>query len=148
MKSKTDASYGIIPIRRVGETWEVFLIHQFSRIGNNSYWVFPKGHPEGEETPKQTAARELKEETGLVADKTESEPVFKLEYSFVFDGVRINKTVEFFIGVIFGQEAVLDPEEVKEAGWYSLEGASERLDYKDTKQMFGQARYFIENYQG
>lgn len=146
MKSKTDASYGIIPIRRAAGAWEVFLIHQFSRIGNNSYWVFPKGHPEGGETKEQTAARELQEETGFVAGKIEPYPTFELKYSFVFDGVRINKTVEFFIGIISDQEYKLDSDEIKEAGWYSLDNAAERLDYQDTKQMFAEAREYIENY--
>src|SRR4029078_12255721 len=31
-------------------------------------WVLPKGHIEDGETPKQTAAREVLEETGVVAD--------------------------------------------------------------------------------
>jgi len=48
------------PNQKKNNAWEVFLIHQFSRIGNNSYWIFPKGHPEGVETPEQTALRELK----------------------------------------------------------------------------------------
>lgn len=146
MQTKTDVSYGIIPLRRVGDEWEVFLIHQFSKIGNNSYWVFPKGHPDDGESPLQTALRELKEETNLVPTKVESEPTFKLEYSFVFDETKIDKTVEFFIGVIEETEFKVDTIEVKEAGWYTLDAAAERLDYQDTKQMFIKARAFIENY--
>lgn len=146
MQTKTDVSYGIIPLRRVGDEWEVFLIHQFSKIGNNSYWVFPKGHPDDVESPLQTALRELKEETNLVPTKVESEPTFKLEYSFVFDETKIDKTVEFFIGVIEETEFKVDTIEVKEAGWYTLDAAAERLDYQDTKQMFIKARAFIENY--
>ncbi len=146
MQTKTDVSYGIIPLRRVGDEWEVFLIHQFSKIGNNSYWVFPKGHPDDGESPLQTALRELKEETNLVPVKVEKEPTFKLEYSFVFDETKIDKTVEFFIGVIEETEFKVDTIEVKEAGWYTLDAAADRLDYQDTKQMFVAARAFIENY--
>lgn len=146
MKTKTDISYGVIPIRRVGDSWEVFLIHQFSKIGNNSYWIFPKGHPEGNETPKQAAIRELKEETGMTADTLLDKPTFSLEYTFVFDGVQIQKTVEFFVGVLTSTNYELDAIEVKEAGWYSLQAAAERLDYQDTKQMYQAARQFIEVY--
>lgn len=148
MQTKDDVSYGIIPIRRVGNEWEVFLIHQFSKIGNNSYWVFPKGHPEGEETPEQTALRELKEETNLAPVKVELEPMFKLEYNFVFDDTKINKMVGFFIGVIENGEFSVQEEEVKEAGWYPLEAAAKRLDYQDTKKMFKDVRVFLESYQG
>lgn len=31
-------------------------------------WTFPKGRPDGEETPEQTALRETQEETGVVAE--------------------------------------------------------------------------------
>ncbi|MEY3783833.1 MAG: hypothetical protein RLZZ230_155 [Candidatus Parcubacteria bacterium] len=145
MQTKTDLSYGIIPIRRVEDNWEVFLIHQFSHIGNNSYWVFPKGHPEGSETPEEAAVRELKEETDMVASKLLSEPAFTLEYTFVYNKVQINKTVIFFIGIIIDSEYKLEVAEVKEGGWYSLEAAAERLDYQDTKQLFVEVRKFIEN---
>ncbi len=146
MQTKTDISYGVIPIRRVDNSWEVFLIHQFSKIGNNSYWIFPKGHPEGDETPQQSAVRELMEETGMFADTLLENPTFNLEYTFVFDSVRIQKTVVFFVGILTKTEYELDVVEVKEAGWYSLQAAAERLDYQDTKQMFQSARKFIEGY--
>jgi 8-oxo-dGTP pyrophosphatase MutT (NUDIX family) len=145
METKTDISYGVIPIRRVAGKWEVFLIHQFSRIGNNTYWILPKGHAENDETPLEAAVRELQEETGLVAERILSEPSFTLQYSFVFDAVQILKTVKFFIGVIPESAThTLDENEVKEAGWYSLADAAERLEYQDTKQMFAEARAFIE----
>ena len=35
---------------------------------NGKYWSFPKGHIEQGETEKETAAREIKEETGLDVD--------------------------------------------------------------------------------
>ena len=146
MESKKDISFGIIPIRKSGEYWEVFLIHQFSRIGNNSYWVFPKGHPEKSEVPKETAERELKEEVGMTAKILLDEPTFTLSYDFVFGGVKINKIVTFFIGVISSGDFKVDGREVKEAGWYSLSDATERLDYQDTKQMFAKAKVFIESY--
>lgn len=146
METKTDASYGVIPIRRVGESWEVFVIHQFSRIGNNSYWVFPKGHPIGQETPKQTALRELKEETGMEVKTLIDKPTFNLNYNFTFDGVNINKEVRFFVGEVSGDMYKLCKDEVKEAGWYSLSDAAERLDYQDTKHMFTEARAFLEDY--
>jgi len=145
MKTKTDASYGVIPIRQVNNSWEVFLIHQYSRIGHNSYWALPKGHPESSETPRQTAERELKEETGMVAEKIFDEPTFNLEYSFVFDGVRIEKTVQFFIGVITEMSQEIDDIEVKEAGWYSFDAAEQRLDYQDMKKVFRQARDYISS---
>lgn len=44
------------------ETGEVLLIRD-----KNGYWVFPKGHVEPGEDARQTALREVKEETGVSA---------------------------------------------------------------------------------
>lgn len=145
---KLDKSFGIIPIKRVGEQWEVLLIHQFSKIGNNSYWVFPKGHAEKDETALQAASRELFEETGLKAAKIMQNPVFSLAYAFQFDGVQIEKTVDFYVGIITDDTVIIQTEEVKEAGWYSLDEAMKRLDYKDTKQMFIQVQTFLRDFTG
>lgn len=145
METKTDFSYGVIPIRRIRDEWQVFLIHQYSRIGDNSYWILPKGHADAGETPLQTAVRELKEETGLVAKDILEEPKFTLEYTFMFEGTQILKTVLFFIGVVDAAAVpVLDESEVREAGWYSLKDAADRLEYQGTKHMFAEARSFIE----
>jgi tRNA nucleotidyltransferase (CCA-adding enzyme) len=144
--SKTDKSFGIIPIKRVADQWQVLLIHQFSKIGNNSYWVFPKGHAEGNETALQSARRELFEETGLKAEKIVQDSVFSLAYSFQFDGVKIEKTVDFYIGVITDDTVVIQTEEVKEARWCSLEEAKERLDYSDTKKMFFEVQEFLKTF--
>lgn len=145
--AKKDKSFGIIPVKRVGDQWQVLLIHQFSNIGNNSYWVFPKGHAEGAETPLQSASRELFEETGLTAKKIIQDPVFSVAYSFQFDGVQIEKTVDFYIGVIADDTVVIQTEEVKEAGWYSLDEAMERLDYSDTKKMFSEVQAYLPHLQ-
>lgn len=142
MQTRSDVSYGVIPLYNDAGEWKVFLIHQYSRIGDNTYWVFPKGHPENDETPKEAAARELKEEADMVAQFIKA-PEFTLEYTFMFDGVRIEKTVTFFLGVVDTQYFSIDETEVKEAGWYTLEEASERLDYTGTKRMFQEVKEYV-----
>lgn len=144
MKTKNDVSYGIIPLRKEGGEWKVLLINQKSHIGNNTYWIFPKGHPEKDESPLETAARELKEETSLVAEIKEN-PFFEIEYDFVFDGVKINKKVVFFVGYIESEYFKIDETEVKEAGWFNLDEATKRIDYKDTKEMFIEVKKYIES---
>ena len=145
MQTKKDLSYGIIPIHRVEGEWKVFLIQQYSRIGDNSYWVFPKGHPEKGETEIETAERELKEETGMTASKILPKPTFELNYSFVFNRVKIEKKVVFFIGIISSDKYKLGEDEVKEGGWYALEDVASRLDYKDTKQLYQKIKKFIKS---
>ena len=144
METKFDQSFGIIPLRKIEREWKVFLIHQYSRIGNNTYWVLPKGHAEVGESEVETAIRELKEETGFVAEKILEEPAFSLQYKFIFDGIEIAKKVTYFIGLIPEGEPQLQVEEVREAGWFGLDQANDRLDYQNTKDMFVQAKQYIE----
>lgn len=145
MQTKTDASYGIIPLRKIGDDWEVFLIHQYSRIGKNSYWVFPKGHPEGEETPMQTAERELFEETGFRLKKLVTGERYDLSYSFLYDSDKIQKTVGYFLGEIAPGVPNLDSEEVKEGGWFTLKEARKKIDYQATRQLFVRVCDYLGN---
>lgn len=148
MSNQTNASYGIIPVRKTPESVEFFLIKQYSRIGDNTYWVFPKGHAEGDESPVQAAERELFEETGMTCARIHQQPQFTLSYDFLFAGKRIDKTVTFFLGVIENESIVLHPEEVREAGWFGIEEAYQRLDYDDTKKLFLQVREYLETHEG
>lgn len=60
---KVERSFGCIPIIYRPPPTRVLLIQQKSRT--KTFWTFPKGHPEDNESPKETAIRELHEETGL-----------------------------------------------------------------------------------
>ena len=144
MQTKDDISYGVIPIKKFGDEWKVFLIHQYSRIGNNTYWILPKGHPEAGESGDETAKRELFEETGMVCKNLLADKLFELNYNFMFDGVKINKKVVYFIGEIEQTDFTLQPDEVVEADWFSLDKALNRLDYQGTKKMFKEAVEFIK----
>jgi 8-oxo-dGTP pyrophosphatase MutT (NUDIX family) len=58
MERKT-LSAGVIVARREGGSWCYLLLRVYT------YWDFPKGIVEPGEDPKQTARREVEEETGL-----------------------------------------------------------------------------------
>ena len=62
--------------------------------------------------------------------------------------MQIEKTVDFYIGVITDDTVVLQPEEVKEAGWYTLDEAMKRLDYSDTKKMYTQVQAYLTEFKG
>lgn len=63
-------AYGGIVIDTEGR---VLLREPSSHFGGY-IWTFPKGRPEGGETPKETALRETREETGLIAEIVERIP--------------------------------------------------------------------------
>lgn len=59
-------------------------------------YELPKGHLEWDETPEQAAARELREETGLVSEAKVGEQLGTLDYSFEQAGVAVQKHVHYF----------------------------------------------------
>jgi 8-oxo-dGTP pyrophosphatase MutT (NUDIX family) len=64
----------------------------------DSWWSTPGGGLSAGEAPRDAAARELREETGLdVAPETLGEPVFEDVAEFSFNGRRIRQRNLFFV---------------------------------------------------
>ncbi len=102
----SDNSFGIIPVVR-GSEYRFLLIKQ--SVG---HWSFPKGHKEENETSKQTALRELSEETGILKVQDSNLPVIIENYSFTQDNQDYYKTIEYYIYFIDEQELKLQTKEV------------------------------------
>jgi len=130
---------GRLPFRReysaggvvIKDRREVLLIKNPSGI-----WTFPKGHIEPGETKEQAAVREVKEETNIDAEIVDY--LGEISYSFVWAGVRIYKTVYFFLmRYVAGIPA--PSWEVKDARFFDLERAKKLLRYKGDKAIFSRA---------
>lgn len=124
---KREQSYGIIPLRKVEGAWHVLLIQH-----SGGHWSFPKGHPEPGETPEVTAARELKEETGLSVDHLLRNSPVTETYNFMWKGTYIHKTVSYYIAEVSGS-LVLQVEEIQAAKWVLLDEAEENLTFPAAK---------------
>ncbi|MFI3210600.1 MAG: NUDIX hydrolase [Peptostreptococcaceae bacterium] len=59
---------GVVAVVAINENKEVVLIKQFRKAIEKVIWEIPAGKIESGETPKETALRELKEETGYIAN--------------------------------------------------------------------------------
>lgn len=110
------------------------------------HWDFPKGHVEEGETEKETAQRELAEET----DITEFEFIegFKdfVEYWFMQSGKKIFKHVVFFLAKTSAEQVKISHEH-QDSIWLNSEEALERLTFDNAKNLFRKADNFLKSRQ-
>lgn len=121
--TRGDEAIVIVPTRRGAQGQRVLAL--------------PKGHVDPGETPRQTAAREVREETGV-----DAEPVEKLgdvRYFYQRDGKRIFKRVTFFLFAYRGGSLDDHDDEVEEARWMPLEEAAHALSYEGEREMAARA---------
>jgi 8-oxo-dGTP pyrophosphatase MutT (NUDIX family) len=93
----------------------------------------PKGHVDPGETELQAAEREVREETGIVA-----EPVCELgeaRYWYRRDGRTISKAVSFYLFRYVGGDIEDHDEEVEEVRWIGLREAQTALSHASEREM-------------
>ena len=113
-----DHSFGVIPLQQDEHGLKVLMVQH--RLG---HWGFPKGHAEPKENDKETAARELQEETGLTILGWVNDVSFCERYQFLRNRMLITKEVIYFPAFVQGTYT-LQREEVATAEWLS----SDRLE--------------------
>jgi len=143
MKTKTDTSYGVIPYRYEEGVPKYLLIHQYSSMRDDTYWVFPKGHPDMGESGDAAAKRELFEETNLKPVLLDTAHPFKIEYEFTHDDTLFQKSVTFYLGEVLQKKFMLQEEEVVEAGWFTYAEARARITFENTKTLLDEAHTYL-----
>ncbi|MGN1130504.1 MAG: bis(5'-nucleosyl)-tetraphosphatase [Ruminococcus sp.] len=107
---------------------------------NGRYWSFPKGHIEQGETEKETAAREIKEETGLDVD-------IKKDFREVSDYCpfgKIRKHVVFFLAQAFTDDVKIQEEEISEYIWVDFQQARKVCSYDNDLRIIEKAETAIK----
>lgn len=128
-KKVKEFSIGVIPLKKGKGQWSVLLVQH-----RKGHWAFPKGHPEPLETFKETAERELKEETGL---KIRSWlPLLPLEecYSYRKGEELIEKKVVYFLAEV-GGSLQLQGSEVSAARWLEAAEAEKLATFSQTQKL-------------
>lgn len=116
---------------------KVLLLYK-NQNGRYMGWVMPKGTLERGENYKQTALREVKEETGVTARIIEY--IGKTQYNFHGVEDLINKTVHWYLMTADSFYCKPQAEEYfADAGYYKQHEAYHLLKFHDEKQILGRA---------
>ncbi|MEM9420223.1 MAG: NUDIX domain-containing protein [Planctomycetota bacterium] len=141
-KTISDYSCGVIPMRVVNGTREFLLVQLHA-----GHWAFPKGHPEADETPIETARRELLEETGLADVTLVEAPAFEEMYSFTKkSGTIVEKTVTYYLGELsdLAAEVTVQPEEVSAFAWGDAESTMQRFTFAEGRRLFEEVLDYLD----
>jgi 8-oxo-dGTP pyrophosphatase MutT (NUDIX family) len=131
-----EVSAGGVVYRRVDDGIEVVLASRRTRRGQLA-WGLAKGGIEIGETREQAAVREVREETGLTAD-IEAD-LGDTKYMYVWDDIRIRKTVHFFLMRHTGGDVEDRDDEMEEIRWFPMERAIKRAAYRGERDMLVRA---------
>lgn len=122
---------------------EVVVIVPSRRASDGSKVVaLPKGHIDPGENALQAATREVREETGIVA-----EPVTELgetRYWYRRDGQTIPKSVSFYLFKYMEGDTADHDDEVEEARWVALKDAEAELSHAAEREMVARAIEYLE----
>lgn len=131
-----EKSCGALVYRNQDNRLQLLII----RHKQGGHWSFPKGHVELGETERQTAAREVKEETGVSIE--------------ILDGFReqvnysprpgISKDVVYFLGYAEDSRTVRQVEEVSELRWVDFDRIREFLTYENDRNLLASAEAYIQ----
>lgn len=119
---------GGIVFRRTKDGKDVeFLLIQDAK----NRWTIPKGHIEEGEESKQTAAREINEETGL-KEMDVLQWLGKINFRYRRQTSLVLMTTEIFLVRGKGDTDTLKPEDwMNDCKWLSSKDALEKIEYED-----------------
>jgi 8-oxo-dGTP pyrophosphatase MutT (NUDIX family) len=130
MSTEREVSYGGVVVR--GDDVMVIVPR-----GRRRVLGLPKGGPNPGESPEQTAAREVREETGVTA--TVRERLGQVDYTYRRGGRPIDKTVHFYLCEYEDGDTADHDHEVEDARWMPLVDARRRLTYPGERAMIARA---------
>jgi 8-oxo-dGTP pyrophosphatase MutT (NUDIX family) len=106
-------------------------------------WSLAKGTPDRGETLEETAAREVREETGLEVQI--QEPIKSIDYWFADreNDIRFHKTVHFYLMVPTGGNTDQHDPEFDVVQWFPSDIALKTLAYANEAEVLKQALELI-----
>ena len=131
-------SAGAVVFRKERDNTYYLLLHY--KLG---HWDFPKGNIEKGESSKETAKREIEEETGI--KEINFIPGFKenIKYFYQREKENIFKTVVFFLIETKTKEIKLSFEHIG-FEWLCFDEAVQQVTFKNAKQILKKANEFLK----
>jgi 8-oxo-dGTP pyrophosphatase MutT (NUDIX family) len=117
----------IVPTRRASDGSRVLAL--------------PKGHIDPGETPLQAAEREVREETGIVAELVRE--LGETRYWYRRDGQTIPKSVNFYLFSYVSGDTDDHDDEVEAARWIDLSEAQTDLSHAAEREIVARAVAFL-----
>jgi len=123
-----EATSGGVIFRRHGEKRELqILLVQDAK----NRWTIPKGHIEPGESAKQTARREIQEETGIEQMKIYNW-LGKVNFRYRRQQSLVLITMQVFLVEALGDTDKLKPEEwMNGIAWFAAAEAVDKIEYED-----------------
>jgi tRNA nucleotidyltransferase (CCA-adding enzyme) len=132
---KQTKACGVIVFR--GFPREYLLVEQsFSKL-----WNFPKGHVKERESERETALREVFEETGLRIKIIEG---FRETISYD-ESKDAHKTVVMFLGETLNTHVKIPKDEISDYAWLKFEDALKKIKFNNSRKLLRKAEEFISN---
>lgn len=127
-------------VYRDGKSRKYLLLHYPA-----GHWDYPKGHVEGGEGPRETALRELEEETGLSPDEVELIDDFNeiIDYTYYKKNEFSHKEVTYFLGKTKTKKIIISKEH-QDFIWLPYDEAVKKLTFWNAKKVIKQAEKYLQ----
>jgi len=135
---RTETSAGIVLFRNISNENEFLLLNY-----PQGHWDFIKGKMEKNETPRETALRETKEETGISDIEFIDGFEESVEYNFRFNNENIHKKVIFFLAKTETLQTVSLSHEHNDYLWLAYNDALKKTTYGNAKNVLSKANELL-----
>lgn len=133
---------GAVIYRKINGKYKYLLVKV-----TNGNWGFSKGHIEPNESLKETAIREVKEETNLDIDIVDENKFFEeINYLIYYENKKSIKNIVYFLGKVNNVNNIrIDEYEIDEYKWLEFNKAYEKISYLAQKKVLLSAHLYLLN---
>ena len=138
MKSRDEVSAGGVVFRRDRGGVQVLVC----KDAGYKKWVLPKGLVDKGESFEETAAREVREEVGVQGRIVA--PLGEEKYVYTARGIRVFKTVTYFLMEYVAGNELDHDHEMDEVKWVSIDEAIGLMGYKGAQDVLRRAQTSLD----